>query len=122
MLAVALRWLLRFILTRGQPGDVTRAPALLEGLSTNHVIADAAYDIHALRALIAASGATAVIPSHPTRIHPFDHDPIIYRLHSRIERCFNKLKHFRCLTTRYDRGALFFLSFIQLATAMIWMR
>ena len=41
---------------------------------------------------------------------------------NRIERCFNKLKHFRRFATRYDRLATHFLAFIQLAAAMIWMR
>jgi transposase len=45
-----------------------------------------------------------------------------YRLRNRIERCFNKLKHFRRFATRYDRLASHFLAFIQLAAAMIWMR
>jgi transposase len=122
MLADALGRPLRFILTPGQAGDVTQAPALLEGRSADHVIADTAYDSRALRALIDAMGAKPVIPSNPTRKHPFAHDPIIYRLRNRIERCFNKLKHYRRLATRYDRRAIHFLSFIQLAAAMIWMR
>ena len=122
MLADALGRPLRFILTPGQAGDVTQAPALLEGHSAAHVIADTAYDSRALRTLIEGMGANAVIPSNPTRKHPFAHDPLIYRLRNRIERCFNKLKHFRRLATRYDRRAVHFLSFIQLAAAMIWMR
>ncbi|HXF54201.1 MAG TPA: IS5/IS1182 family transposase, partial [Hyphomicrobiaceae bacterium] len=40
----------------------------------------------------------------------------------RIERCFNKLKHFRRLATRYDRRACHFLAFLCLAGAMLWMR
>jgi transposase len=39
-----------------------------------------------------------------------------------IERCFNKLKHFRRMATRYDRRDVHFLSFIHLASTMIWMR
>ena len=113
---------LRFILTPGQAADVTRAAALLEGHRAAHVIADTAYDSRALREVIAGIGATAVIPSNPTRKHPFAHDPVIYKLRNRIERCFNKLKHFRRFATRYDRRAIHFLSFIQLAAAMIWMR
>ncbi|MEW6633022.1 MAG: IS5/IS1182 family transposase, partial [Pseudomonadota bacterium] len=35
---------------------------------------------------------------------------------------FNKLKHFRRIATRYDRRALYFLSFVQIACAMLWMR
>jgi transposase len=126
MLADGLGRPLRFILTPGQAGDITQAPALLEGRRAGHVIADTAYDARALREIIAGIGAgieaIAVIPSNPTRKHPFAHDPVIYKLRNRIERCFNKLKHFRRLATRYDRRATHFLSFIQLAAAMIWMR
>lgn len=122
MLADSLGRPLRFILTPGQAGDVTQAPTLLDGYRADHVIADTAYDSRALRGVIAAIGAKAVIPSNPTRKHPFAHDPAIYRLRNRIERCFNKLKHFRRLATRYDRRALYFLSFIHLAAAIIWMR
>lgn len=122
MLADGLGRPLRFILTPGQAGDVIQAPALLEGYRADHVIADTAYDSRALREVIGAMGATAVIPSNPTRKHPFTHDRTIYRLRNRIERCFNKLKHFRRLATRYDRRASYFLSFIHLAAAMIWMR
>ncbi len=122
MLADGLGRPLRFILTPGQTGDITQAPALLEGCRADHVIADTAYDGRALREIIASLGANAVIPTNPTRKHPFAHDPVIYKLRNRIERCFNKLKHFRRFATRYDRRALHFLSFIQLAAAMIWMR
>jgi transposase len=121
MLADGLGRPLRFILTPGQTGDITQAPALLEGRRAAHVIADTAYDGRALRELIAGLGATAVIPSNPTRKHPFTHDPALYKLRNRIERCFNKLKHFRRFATRYDRRAIHFLSFIQLAAAMLWM-
>jgi transposase len=122
MLADALGRPLRFILTPGQTGDITQAPALLQGQTADHVIADTAYDSHALRAIINSMGAAAVIPSNPTRKHPFPLDKTKYRLRNRIERCFNKLKHFRRFATRFDRRAAHFLAFIHLAAAMIWMR
>ena len=122
MLADGLGRPLRFILTPGQTGDVTQAPALLQGCRADHVIADAAYDSRALRAVIAGLGAKPVIPSNPTRKHPFFHDAAVYKLRNRIERCFNKLKHFRRFATRYDRRALHFLGFIHLAAIMVWTR
>ena len=113
---------LRFILTPGQAGDVTHAPALLQGRRADYVIADTAYDSQALRQIIVELGAQPVIPSNPTRKHPFAHDPTIYKLRNRIERCFNKLKHFRRFATRYDRRACHFLSFIHLAGVILWTR
>ncbi|MGE0500013.1 MAG: IS5/IS1182 family transposase, partial [Rhizobiaceae bacterium] len=35
---------------------------------------------------------------------------------------FNKLKHFRRIATRFDRLAVHFLGFLQLAAAILWMR
>lgn len=113
---------LRFILTAGQSGDILAAPALIHGFKAQAVLADKAYDSNALRAIIADVGAQAVIPSNRSRKVIIPHDPAIYKHRNRIERCFNKLKHFRRFATRYDRRALHFLSFIQLAAIMIWMR
>jgi transposase len=113
---------LRFILTAGQSGDILAAPALIDGFDTDAVLADKAYDSNALRAIIAEAGAQAVIPSNRSRKVIIPHDPAIYKHRNRIERCFNKLKHFRRFATRYDRRAIHFLSFIQLAATMVWMR
>ena len=113
---------LRIILTPGQAGDVPQAAALLDGFRPAHVLADKAYDSNALRTLIADLGADAVIPCNPTRKRPIPYDFTIYKARNRIERCFNKLKHFRRIATRYDRRAIYFLAFIYLACAMLWMR
>ena len=122
MLADALGRPLRFIITPGQSGDITQAETLIEGFAGEYVIADRAYDGWALRQAIEATGALAVILPTPTRKHPHSCDPVLYRLRNRIERCFNKLKHFRRVATRYDRRAVHFLAFIHLASAMIWTR
>ena len=112
---------LRFILTGGQAHDSTAAD-LLAGRTTTGVIADKAYDSNALRDLIGEAGAQAVIPSIPSRKIVIPHDRLAYRLPNRIERFFNKLKHFRHIATRYDRRAVYFLAALYLASAMIWMR
>lgn len=122
MLADALGRPLRFIVTAGQVGDITQAPALLEGQSGDAVLADKAYDSNALREKIADMGAQAVIPSKRTRKIVIPHDELVYINRNRIERCFNKMKHFRRLATRYDRRSLHFEGFVYLVAAMIWMR
>ena len=104
MLADALGRPLRLILTGGQVHDIVTAPALLEGIDGGAVIADKAYDSNHLRQF------------------PIPHDANLYKNRNRIERCFNKLKHFRRFATRFDRRAAHFLAFIHLACAMIWMR
>jgi transposase len=113
---------LRFILTEGQAHDSTTAADLLAGRTTTGVIADKAYDNNALREFIDKAGAQAVIPSTRSRKIAIPHDRLAYRLRNRIERFFNKLKHFRHIATRYDRRAIHFLAALHLASAMIWMR
>ena len=113
---------LRFLLTPGQVHDIVAAPTLLEGRKAKAVIADTAYDSNALRDTISAMGAKSVIPSHPKRKQKLPLNKRLYKTRNRIERCFNKLKHFRRLATRYERRALHFLALLHLAGAMLWMR
>ena len=113
---------MRIILTPGQAHDVTAAPALLEGEKGGSVIADKGYDTNEVRTIITQAGMQAVIPSRRSRKTSIPHDPVLYKARNRIERCFNKLKHFRRFATRYDRRDIHFLSFIHLASAMLWMR
>lgn len=122
MLADALGRPLRFIITAGQVGDITQAPALLDGQAAEAVLADKAYDSNALRTIIATMGAEAVIPSNRTRKIIIEHDEAIYINRNRIERCFGRMKHFRRFATRYERRTIHFQGFVHLAAAMIWLR
>ncbi|KWV51679.1 transposase [Bradyrhizobium macuxiense] len=113
---------LRFKLTAGQRHDNLTAKALLEGFKAEAVLADRAYDNNDLRKTITDMNAEAVIPSTRSRKVPIPHDKTIYKLRNRIERCFNKLKHFRRFATRYDRRADYSLAFVHLAAICIWLR
>ena len=113
---------MRLLLTPGQAAEIKSAPALLAGVQAKGAIADRAYDANPLRALLAAAGMEAVIPSKRNRKVPIAHDAVLYRTRNRIERCFNKLKHFRRVATRYDRRDAYFLGFLQLACTLLWLR
>jgi transposase len=113
---------LRFILTGGHEHDSVTAIELLADRKSEGVIADKAYDNNAIRAAVAATGAAAVIPSLRSRKILIPHDAIAYKLRNRIERFFNKLKHFRRIATRYDRRAAHFLAALHLAAVIIWTR
>ncbi|MGQ3075827.1 MAG: IS5 family transposase [Ferrovibrionaceae bacterium] len=113
---------LRFKLDAGQRHDNLAAKALLDGFEAQAVLADKAYDNNDLWQAIADMGAEAVIPSTRSRKNPISHDRGIYKQRNLIERCFNKLKHFRRFATRYDRRVHHFLAFIHLAASIIWLR
>ena len=113
---------LRFILTAGQRHDCLTAKALLDGFEATAVLADKAYDNNDLRQTIAEMNAEAVIPSTRSRKVPIPHDATAYKARNLVERCFNKLKHFRRFATRYDRLAIHYAAFVHIAASMIWMR
>ena len=113
---------IRFLIAPGQSHDILAVPALLEGYRPKAVLADRAYDANSLRAYLARIGAEAVIPSTRSRKTPIPHDPLIYKLRNRVERCFNRLKHFRRFATRFDSLASHYLAFIHIAASIIWMR
>jgi transposase len=95
---------------------------MLDGVQGSALIADKAYDSNAIREAVKTAGMKAVIPSNRSRKKLIRHDKALYRERNRIERCFNKLKHFRRLATRYDRRAVHFLAFLSLAASVLWMR
>ncbi len=113
---------MRFLLSGGEGHESRTAEAMLEGVEADAVIADKAYDSNAIRDTVRAAGMKALIPSNRSRKTPIRHDKALYRERNRIERCCNKLKHFRRLATRYDRRACHFQAFLCLAATMLWMR
>lgn len=113
----------RLMLSAGQAYDGHAALDILDDVPPGcRVLADRAYDSNAIRALIARQGALAVIPSMPQRNPKIDHDRHAYKARNRVERFFNKLKHFRAVATRYDKRDDNFLASIQLASIRIWLR
>lgn len=66
--------------------------------------------------------AQAVVPSKRNRKVAIPHDIEFYKQRNRIERGFNRLKHFRRFATRYDRRTIHFTGFVHLAAVMISLR
>ena len=85
-------------------------------------IADRGYDSDHIRRVIERRGGTPVIAGKVNRKDPILVEPITYALRNRVERCFNKLKCSRRLTTRYDKTAASYLGFIHITAARLWVR
>jgi transposase len=66
-------------------------------------------------------GILQVIPPRSNRKQPIACDFRAYRDRNRIERMFNRLKQSRRIATRYDKTAMSFLGFLNLAAARIWL-
>jgi transposase len=86
------------------------------------VLADTAYDADHFRAAIAAAGALAVIPSNPSRARALPLDEDLYKERHLVECCFNKLKNFRRVATRYDKTAQNYRAVVVIAAIILWLR
>lgn len=62
-----------------------------------------------------------VVPLGPNRRGPAPHDRVKYRWRNLIERLFNKLKNWRRMATCDDKTAQCYLSFVNLASALLWL-
>ena len=103
---------MRFILTAGQQHDATQALALMNGLPAAHVLADRAYDAHAI--------LDSIIPQKTGMPRPRAFDPALYKHRNRIERTIGRLKQLRRIATRYDRIPANYLAGLYLASLSFW--
>jgi transposase len=109
---------------RQRPGRPWRRPA--------GVIADKAYSSRAIRVYLRRRGIRTTIPERADQQanrrrrgsaggRPPTFNPDIYKRRNVVERCFNQLKQYRAIATRYDKTALSYQAMIDLATLLIWL-
>ncbi|WP_206684007.1 IS5 family transposase [Pontibacter beigongshangensis] len=108
----------RFVLSVGQQSDHQQADALLAEDNPGAVVADKGYDSKCFAQGIAARGAEVVIPSRAKAKEPRLIDENLYKDRNKIERFFNRIKHYRRIATRYDKTAASYLAFVHVAAAM----
>lgn len=114
---------IKFFLTPGQTHDTIGAAELLTNLPEGMVLlADKAYDADWIRESLESQGAWANIPNKSNRKDPHPFCKTLYRERNRIERFFNRIKHFRRIATRYEKHAENYLAMIKLAAIRIWLR
>ena len=114
---------LELILTPGQAGDCPVAADLLGHLKPGAILlADKAYDADWLRSAIAETGAAPNIPSMKHRKWKACFSKTLYKARNRVERFFNRVKHFRRVATRYEKHAANYLAMLKLASILIWLR
>ncbi|CAE6911036.1 IS5 family transposase ISNeu3 [Paraburkholderia domus] len=108
---------LRLIVIEGQVADISHAAQLVEHLRTGAVIADKGYESDAFVQKIRATRAKVVIPPRPNRKRKRRYDRELYRTRNLVEGFFNRIKHFRRVSTAYDKLADSYLMFASLACA-----
>ncbi|MBL1121164.1 IS5 family transposase [Streptomyces sp. 110] len=136
---------LAILLTPGQRHDSICAQTLLERIRVprtglgrprcrpDQVIADKAYSSRGFRAYLRKRGIAHTIPEKTDqRRHRYNRgnrggrppafDRQIYRQRNLVERCFNRLKGFRGIATRYDKTATSYEAAVSLASFLLWAR
>lgn len=110
-------------MTAGQAHDGRQFESLYESLTPDNVLESAAldkgYDADRIRERLSYDGIQAVIPPISTRCKKLHYDKELYRQRNRIERFFNKLKHFRRVATRYDKLQKTFFATVHLVAAFL---
>jgi transposase len=91
-------------------------------MKADAVLADKGYDADYIVEAVEDMGAIAVIPPKSNRKTERKYDKDLYKERNLIERLFNKLKHFRRIATRYDKTALSFMSFLNIAAIYLWLK
>jgi transposase len=136
---------MRVLLTPGQAGDNPQLVPLLDSISIarpgagrprcrpDAVIADKAYSHPSTRQAMRHRRVRFVSPerddqiarraargSHGGRPPSFDAD--LYKQRNVVERCFNRLKQFRDLATRYAKRAAYYQAELTIAAIILWLR
>ena len=86
------------------------------------MLADKGYDGDEVRTALLMTGILPVIPPKANRKEQIPCDFRAYKDRNHIERMFNRLKQARRVATRYDKTALSFLSFLNLAASRLWLK
>ena len=114
---------IRLSLTPGQASDVHGAQALLNDLRRGTVVlADKGHDADWIREMIEAQEAAPNIPDKSNRKVRHCFSKVLYKERNKVERFFNKIKHYRRVATRYEKLGDNFLAMVKLAAIRVWLR
>jgi transposase len=85
------------------------------------LLAHRGYDADWIRELAIKKGVWANIPPKSNRSDPICFSPYLCRARNQVERFFDRIKQCRRVATRYDRLAVNYLAFVQLASIRLWL-
>jgi transposase len=114
--------LMAAVIAPGQTYEVEAAAPLLEKLRKVLLVGDKGFDADALREQMLAQGCLASVPPRSGRRSPAWYHREFYRQRHKIENFFQRIKIFKRVSTRYEKLALTFLSFILLGAIFDWLK
>lgn len=84
------------------------------------VSGDKGYSSRKIRSYLRRRGIRLTIPPKANERQRGRFDKSLYRERNRVERCFNRLKQFRRVATRYEKKADNYLAMLTLASMLLW--
>ncbi|MGW4883191.1 IS5 family transposase [Streptomyces murinus] len=134
---------LAFLVTGGNTNDCTRFTAVMDQIRVprtgpgrprtrpDHVLGDKGYSSKAIRAWLRRRGIPHTIPERADQVRnrarrgsrggrPPAFDREAYKHRNVVERCFNRLKQWRGIATRYDKTAQSYEAAVTLASLLMW--
>ena len=134
---------LAFTITGGNTNDCTQFTAVMEEIRVPrigpgrprvrpaHVLGDKGYSSRAIRTWLRRRGISHTIPERSDQVRnrlrlgsrggrPPVFDKQLYKRRNVVERCFNRLKQWRGIATRYDKTAESYRAAVTLASLLMW--
>ncbi|MDX3372396.1 IS5 family transposase [Streptomyces sp. ME02-6987-2C] len=134
---------LGFVLTGGNVNDCTRFTEVMETIRVPrlgsgrprtrpvHVLGHKGYSSRAIRTWLRRRGITHTIPERADQVRnrarrgsrggrPPAFGRELYKRRNVVERCFNRLKQWRGVATRYDKTAESYQAAVTLASLLMW--
>ncbi|MEU7405657.1 MULTISPECIES: IS5 family transposase [Streptomyces] len=134
---------LGFVVTGGNTNDCTRFTAVMDTIRVprigpgrprvrpDHVLGDKGYSSKAIRAWLRRRSIAHTIPERADQARnrtrrgrrggrPPAFDRETYKHRNVVERCFNRLKQWRGIATRYDKTAESYEAAVTLASLLMW--
>jgi len=112
-----------FEITGGEVHDCKIAPEFIAKLpKADFTIADKGYDSEEVREVIRNKFSTPVIPRKSnSKTGNADIDWCLYKYRHLVENLFARIKHYRGLSTRFDKLKRNYVSVVAMACALLWL-
>lgn len=104
-----------------EQGAVRQAGCGRPRLRPKRVVGDKGYSSSKIRCYLRRRGIRYSIPRKDNEKHRGKFDKALYRQRNQVERCFNRLKQFRRIATRYEKKAENYLAMLTLASILLWL-
>lgn len=111
----------RMLITEGTAAECKHALFLIDGIATQHLLADRAYDTDAILAYLEKNLIEPVIPSKKNRKEKRQHDQYLYKIRHLVENAFLHLKQWRGIATRYAKNSSSFLAAVNIRCLKLWL-